>query len=141
MNYLQKEIVETEKAIAKALQEIRIYYAKLEKLREIDAEFLSEGDGKWFEQRYDNPRSRMPLYRTARPRWQSIMQMVHYLEKEEFTYSDLSNAIKVHSFKIADSSMRAQMYKYIKKGYVQRMGEGAFKLTGAGLVHFGIYYQ
>lgn len=139
MNSIQQEIVATEQVIEQALREIRIHYAKLEKLRQLDPEFVSSAGGAWYEERYDNPRARLPRYRKARPRWQSIMQMVHYLDKPSFNYSDLANAIYVHNFKIAGSSMRVQMHKYVKQGYVERLGEGEFKLTSSGLVHFDVY--
>lgn len=139
MNAIQQEIVAAEQIIEQALRDIKIHYAKLEKLRQLDPDFVSSGDGSWYEDRYDNPRARLPRYRKARPRWQSIMQMVHYLDKPSFNYSDLANAIHLHKFKIADSSMRVQMYKYVKQGYILRLGDGEFKLTSPGLVHFNVY--
>lgn len=139
MNLIQQEIVATEQIIGQALREIRIHYAKLEKLRQLDPDFVSSGDGSWYEDRYDNPRARLPTYRKARPRWQSIMQMVHYLDKPSFNYNDLSNAIYAHNLKIADTSIRVRMHQYVKQGYTERLGDGEFKITNSGLVHFGIY--
>lgn len=133
------DVEKLRRSIASALEVVRKDYLKLKTLTNLDQSDNFERMSGWRDDRYDSERFRARGRRAPRPRWQSVFQLVHYNEKDSFDYEAIMQAVYAHGFKIEKASLRPKLFFYIKKGYIDRVSEGRFKITRDGLSYFGIY--
>ncbi len=81
----------------------------------------------------DRPRLRMPS-----DDWKKIFGAICERYRNGFGYDDVVNVAGSMDIDIKKPSLRTKMMNLANNGYVERMDEGRFRVTPAGIGYFGL---